>query len=76
MSENKCRDSSFQGAILTGPTSRPPPLKDEPSPGQEARADEYQRRFDYLYTAGGWQPFGYIYTGAWPAPQPAWASHS
>ncbi|KAI8472530.1 MAG: Spherulation-specific family 4-domain-containing protein [Monoraphidium minutum] len=59
---DKCLTSAFQGAILTGPTSRPPPLKNDDSPGREARGEEYQRRFDYLYDAGGWQPFGYIYT--------------
>jgi hypothetical protein len=63
VSSNKCLARSFQGAILTGPTSRPPPLKNVLSPGQDARSDEYQRRFDYLYKAGDWQPFGYIYTG-------------
>lgn len=58
-----CLSRSFQGAILTGPTSGPPLKKSEkPGPGMDARADQYQSRFDYLIKAGEWQPFGYIYT--------------
>mgnify|MGYP001810959906 CR=1 FL=1 len=57
---DSCHAYSFQGAIMTGPTSGPPPLKNTGAPGQAAKWEEYQRRFDYMYDAGDWQPFGCV----------------
>lgn len=60
MGSNKCLQNSFQGAIVTGPTSQPPPLQDPKSPGKDARYNEYMRRFNKLAQAPGWQPFGWV----------------
>ncbi|KAI8470315.1 MAG: hypothetical protein J3K34DRAFT_521444 [Monoraphidium minutum] len=63
VADNKCLATSFQGVVLSGPTSGPPPLKNQDTGnGPNAQANEYERRFEYLYNAGEWQTFGYIYT--------------